>query len=162
HVQGAGRLVRNDHFRAEQDANGNTHALFHTTAQLVWVHANDVPLQLHRFDGLFRALYEFRLRSARQMRSHGVDHLRPNSQHQVNAIDSPCSTRVCIVGHTQIRNLQYRHRCRHSVLLTRGFAISSKPRLIKDREAKINTIATTGHSTHHHHWLNIADWNTAQ
>src|SRR5689334_21435429 len=41
HIERAGRLVGDNHLRLEQDADRDTHALLHTTTQLVRVHFED-------------------------------------------------------------------------------------------------------------------------
>src|SRR5258708_6704595 len=44
-VEGAGRLVGDDHLRLHGNRDGNTHTLFHSTAELMRIESQDVRLE---------------------------------------------------------------------------------------------------------------------
>ena len=86
HVERAGRLVGDDHLRAQQDADGDADALLHAAAELVGVHAEDARVEIDRLQGVHGAIFGDRPRLPEHVRLHRVQHLGADPHHRVERV----------------------------------------------------------------------------
>ena len=86
HVKCTGWLVGDDDLWFEQDADGNTDALLHATAQLMGIHGEYVAFEINRLKRLHTALGHFFFAHVRHMGTDGIHHLGTDTHHRIERV----------------------------------------------------------------------------